>query len=194
VLALGVQRVGGDDPPGKVQPVQQGPEPGDLVGGVVHHGQQVDLSVTVVAAAAQGLAVDCDRLPPRRPGHGWLLVGQPPADDQIQCVGVDAGQHAAHGGLAWWPPDPAQRVATDPERGQDRLGRVRCPFPDRGQGAGAGQHGGDRDGQHRAQGVPAAASLSGVGNRGEVVEQAAALVGCQRDRSVQPLSDREDAR
>jgi hypothetical protein len=35
VLTLGVQRVGGHDPPGKVQPVQQGPDPGDLVGGVV---------------------------------------------------------------------------------------------------------------------------------------------------------------
>src|SRR6266540_7123307 len=53
VLALGMQRVGGDHPPGKVQPLEQRPELGDLVGlavhvglgqdrtgGVVHHRQQ----------------------------------------------------------------------------------------------------------------------------------------------------------
>jgi len=74
----------------------------------------VDLRVTVVAAAAQGLAVDRDRPPPRR------------------------------------------------------LGRVRRPLPDRDQRSGAGQHGGDRDGQHRGQRMPAAASLSGVGDLGEV--------------------------
>jgi hypothetical protein len=110
------------------------------------------------------------------------------------AVGVDAGQHAAHGGLAWWPIGPAQRVAAHPERGQHRLGRVSRPFADRGQGSGAGQHGGDRDGQYRAQPVPSAASLSGVGDRGEVVEQAAALVRRQRDRGIQPLGGRGNAR
>jgi hypothetical protein len=77
VLALGVQRVGGDHPAGQVQPLQQRPEPGDLVSlavhlglaqdrtaGVIHRGEQVDRRAGVVAAAAQGLAVDCDR-PPR---------------------------------------------------------------------------------------------------------------------------------
>jgi hypothetical protein len=38
VLALGVQRVGGDYDVGEVQPLQQRPEPGDLVGRVVHLG------------------------------------------------------------------------------------------------------------------------------------------------------------
>jgi hypothetical protein len=79
VLALGVERVGGDHGVGEVQLVQHRPEPGDLVGGglhvglgedrtsgVVHHGEQVHLRVGVVAAAAQGLAVDRDR--PARPG------------------------------------------------------------------------------------------------------------------------------
>jgi hypothetical protein len=99
---------------------------------------------------------------------------------------VEVGQDAAHGGLAWSPTDPAQRVAAQPERGQDRPWRVRCPFTDRDQRAGTGQH--------RAQRVPAAASLPGIGDRGEVVEQAAALVGCRRNRTVQPLSDPEDAR
>jgi hypothetical protein len=78
VLALGVQRVGGDHRAGQVQPLQQRPELGDLVGlavhpglgedaaaGVVHHRQQVHLPVAVVAAATQGLAVDRDR-PMRR--------------------------------------------------------------------------------------------------------------------------------
>jgi hypothetical protein len=65
VLTLGVHGVGGQDPPGQVQALQQRLEPGDLVGlgvdvdlgqdaaaGVVHRGQQVDLRVWVVAAAA----------------------------------------------------------------------------------------------------------------------------------------------
>jgi hypothetical protein len=38
----------------------------DRAGGVVHHGEQVDLLLAVVAAAAEGLAVDGDRLP-----RGW---------------------------------------------------------------------------------------------------------------------------
>jgi hypothetical protein len=42
----------------------------DRTAGVVHRCQQVDLRVTVVAAAAQGLAVDRDRSPPRRLGLG----------------------------------------------------------------------------------------------------------------------------
>jgi len=65
MLALGVHGVGGDDPAGQVQAVQQWPEPGDLVGlgvdvglgqdragGVVHGGEQVDLREGVVAGAA----------------------------------------------------------------------------------------------------------------------------------------------
>jgi hypothetical protein len=59
----------------------------------------------------------------------WLLVGQPGADGQVQRVGVDAGQHATHGGFAWWPIDPAQRVTEDPERGEDRLGASAASSP-----------------------------------------------------------------
>jgi len=111
---------------------------------------------------------------------GWLLVGQPGADDPVQRVGVDAGQHAAHGGLGGWPPCAGQRVAACPERGQDHPGRISCPFADRGQGLGAGQHRSNRHGQHRAQRVPSATAVAWVGDVGEVVKQAAALVGCQR--------------
>ena len=59
-------------------------------------------------------------------------------------------------------------------------GRVSGPLADRGQGPGAGQHRAGRHGQHRAQRMPSAAPLSWVGELGEVVEQAAALGGCQR--------------
>jgi hypothetical protein len=79
VLALSVHGVGGHHPPGKVQALQQRLEPGDLVGlgvrvglgqdataAVVHHCQQVHRRGLVVAVAAEGLAGDRDRLPPRR--------------------------------------------------------------------------------------------------------------------------------
>jgi hypothetical protein len=116
VLALGVHGVGGEDPAGEVQVLQERLEPGDLVGGVVdvglsedrpggvvHHRQQVHRRGTMVAAAAEGLTVDGDRLPRWVGWWRWLLAGQPGADGAVQRVGVDAGQHAAHGGLAWWP-------------------------------------------------------------------------------------------
>jgi hypothetical protein len=133
VLTLGVHGVGGQHPAGQVQAVQERLEPGDLVGlgvhvalaedragGVVHRGEQVDLLLAVVAAAAEGLAVDGDRLPRRVGWWRWLLAGQPGADGAVQRVGVDAGQHAAHGSLAWWPEGVGPRVAADPECGQHR--------------------------------------------------------------------------
>jgi hypothetical protein len=118
---LGVQGVGGDHGGGEVQAVQQRPEPRDLVGGVVHvglaqdaaagvvhRGQQVHPRPAVVAAPAQGLAVDRDRPPwraaRRSRARWWVLGGQPCADGAVQRVRVDAGQHAAHGRLGWWPP------------------------------------------------------------------------------------------
>jgi hypothetical protein len=65
MLALGVERIGGDHSAAEVQTVQQRPEPGDLVGGgvdiglpqdraggVVHHRQQVHRRGAAVAAAA----------------------------------------------------------------------------------------------------------------------------------------------
>jgi hypothetical protein len=195
VLALGVEGVGGDDGVGEVQTLQQRPEPGDLVGGVVHVGlgqdrgggmihrrEQVHRRGAVVAAAAQGLAVDGDGALWRwwpAGGRGWLLAGQPLADGPVQRVGVDAGQHAAHGRLSGWPEGAGQRVAAGPERGKDLAGRIRGPLADRGQRLGAGQHRADRDAEHADQRGPSAASMSWVGDAGKVVEQAAALVGCQ---------------
>jgi hypothetical protein len=123
-----------------------------------------------------------------------LPVGQPSADDQVQRVGVDTGQHAADGGLAGWPPDPAQRVVAHPGRGQDRPGRICGPLADRGQGSGAGQHRGDRHGQHYAQRVPSASPVPWVGDLGEVAEQVTALGGCQHDGRIQLLRGGGDAR
>jgi hypothetical protein len=85
-------------------------------------------------------------------------------------------------------------MTAHPQRGQDGLGRVSGPLADRGQGPGAGQHGGDRDGQHRAQRVLSAAPVAGVGDLGEVLEQAAALVGRQRRGRSRPLGSRENGR
>jgi hypothetical protein len=89
MLALGLERIAGDHGVGEIQPLQQRPEPGDLVGravdiglgqdrtgGVVHRRKQVHLYSAVVAAAAQGLAVDRDRVPPRRPRRRWRPGGR----------------------------------------------------------------------------------------------------------------------
>jgi hypothetical protein len=118
-----------------------------------------------VAAAAQVLpltATACRHAARGAGGGGyrWRLVGQPPADHLSERVGVDTGQHAAHGRLGGWPEGAGQRVAARPNCAQDRPGRVGDPFADRGQGAGAGQHRGDRHGQHRAQRMLSAASLA----------------------------------
>jgi hypothetical protein len=210
VLTLGVHGVGGDDPSGQVQVFQQRPEPGDLIGlgvdvdlsqdgttGVLHRRQQVHRGGVVVAAAAQGLAVDGDCLPPWaggwwRGGWWWLVPGSPGTDGTVQRVGVDAAQHTADGGLVGWPGGAGPGVAAYPERGQDRAGRISGPLTDRGQRSGSGEHGDDRDAQHRSQGVPSAASVAWVGELGEVVEQTTALVGCQRGGRGQPMSNSGD--
>jgi hypothetical protein len=97
-------------------------------------------------------------------------------------VGTDAGQHPAYGRLGGWPEGAGQGMTAHPERGQDRVGRIRGPLADRGQRPGAGQHRAGRHGQHHAQWVPSAAPLSGVGELSEVLEQAAVLVAHQRGR------------
>jgi hypothetical protein len=207
VLALGVEHIGSHHGGGEVQAVQQRPELGDLIrlavhpglgedaaAGVVHHGEQVGLWVAVLAATAQGLAVDGDRLA-RRVGRrqwGWLLGGQPGADGAVQGVWVDAGQHAAHGRLGGWLPGAGQRVAAGPERGQDLAGRVAGPLADGGQGPRAGQHRADRDAEQADQSMPSATSLAGVGDLGEVAKQVTALVGDQRSRRSQPLGSRRN--
>jgi hypothetical protein len=162
-----------------------------------HRGQQVDWWARVGAAAAQGLAVHGDRLPPgpgrRRWGGCWgLLAGQPGADGVVQRIRVDAGQHPAHGGLAGWAEGAGQGVAADPQRGQHPSGRVSGPLPDRGQRPRAGQHRGDRHGQHRDQRIPAATTAAGIGDLGEGIQQATALVGRQHGGRGRLLGSRRD--
>jgi hypothetical protein len=107
-VGVGVERVGGDDCPGQVQPVQQGLEGGDLAGGaadlalgqhcaggVVHRGQQVDLPA-VAFGAAQRLAVDRDCLAALL---GAVAVAKPGADRRGQGLRVQAAQGLADGGL-----------------------------------------------------------------------------------------------
>jgi hypothetical protein len=107
------------------------------------------------------------------------LAGQPGANSAVQRVGVDAAQHAAHGRLSRWGEGAGQRVAADPERGQNLAGRILGPLADGRQRRGAGQHRADRDAEHADQRMPSAAPMSGIGDVGEVGQQAAALVGCQ---------------
>jgi hypothetical protein len=144
-----------------------------------------------VAAAAQGLAVDRDRLSPRPPGWGgcWSASHRP------MNWSSASGRRGPAPDARWPRPVAARPGAAGrgaPQRGQDRLGRVAGPLADRGQGPGAGQHRGDRDGQHRAQRMPSATPLAGVSELGEVAEQVTALVGCQRGGWGQPLGGRGD--
>jgi hypothetical protein len=96
---------------GEVQTLQQRPEPGDLAGGVVHVGvgqdrgggrihrrEQVHRRGAVVAAAAQGLAVDGD-------GALWPLWQWWPAGGRVAAGGSAIGR---------WP-DPA-RGARSPQQ------------------------------------------------------------------------------
>jgi hypothetical protein len=166
VLALGVQRVGGDDAPGQVQRLEQRREPGDLVGLAVHPdlaehnttaliegGQQVyRLAVGAgMTGAPHRLAVHRDR-PPGAPRVSCGLAGglqpriQPGPDSSIQRVRVGRFQHAADGGLIRRREPPGQRITADPQSGQDLRRRVRDPFADRGERCRSGQH--RRHGRH----------------------------------------------
>jgi hypothetical protein len=108
------------------------------------------------------------------------LAGQPRADGLVQRIRIDAGQHATNRRLGRWPEGTGQRVAAYAERGQHLAGRIRGPLADRGQRPRTRQYRAGRHGQHRAQRMPSATPLSRVGELGEVVKQAAALVGGQR--------------
>jgi hypothetical protein len=182
VLTLAVERIGGDHGGGEVQAVQQR--------------QNRVISLVAWSMTASGctcpwpwwplprrvLAVDRDR--PTRPAGWWrwpagrwLLAGQPGADARSRASGSTRASTrrtvASPGGCQ------APAHGSHSERGQDLAGCVAGPLTDRGQGPGAGQHRADRDAEHADQRVPAAAPMSWVGDAGKVVEQAAALVGCQ---------------
>jgi hypothetical protein len=200
VGVLGVQRVRGDHPPGQVQPLQQGPEPGDLVGGVVHVGlgqdrtagvihrrQQLHLGPAVVAAAAGSFRRP---RPPAAASRAVVAAGQParrrwrgrgrrgrfgPARGARWPRRVAARRRSAGRGAPRARPAPG-RARRRPTR-RSRPGNWRRPARS------------DRDGQHRGQRVPSAAPVAWVGDLGEVVEQVTVLVGRQHGGSVQPLGD-----
>jgi hypothetical protein len=121
---------------------------------------------------------------------GDCRAGQPGTDGAVQRVGVDPGQHAAHGGLAGRPPGASQGISAHPERAQHLAGRVAGPLTDRGKRPGASEHGSHRDGQHRNQCVPSASAVARVADLGEVVEQVTALLGCQRGGRSEPMGSR----
>jgi hypothetical protein len=100
----------------------------------------------------------------------WVPVGQPPANGTGQCVGVQAGQGPADGGLGG-DGEVAGGVAAAAQRGPDRLGRVGGPLGDRGDRAGPGQHRGGGHGQDGEQRVAAATGSAWVGDSGEVGQQ-----------------------
>jgi hypothetical protein len=79
-----------------------------------------------------------------------------------------------------------QRVGVD--AGKDAAhGRLRWWPPRTGQRVAAHSERADQQ-------VPSAASLAGVGELGEVLEQVAALVGCQRGGRARPLGGGGDGR
>jgi hypothetical protein len=190
-LGVGLQRVGGDHHPGKVQGRQQRGEGGHLLGCaadlalgqhraalVVHRRQQVHRAATCACwmGAAQRLAVDGDR-PPASCGSATVPiqvavpVGQPGADRAGYRVWVQARKRAADGGLGRNTPVAGSLLA-GAERDPDRLGRVGGPLGDRGDRPSPGQDRGGRQAQDGDQRVAAATGRSRVGDAGQVGEQA----------------------
>jgi len=200
-VGVRVQRVGGDDRPGKVQRLQQGLEGGDLAGGavdlvlgqhtaggVVHRGQQVDLAA-VVFGASQRLAIDRD-CPPPLPLEA-VAVAKPGADRCGQGLGVQAAQGPADGGFGR-DAVVAGSVVAGAERGTDWLGSLGGPFGDRGHRAGAGKHRGGGHGQDGDQWVAAPTRGSRVGDAGQVGEQVRSLGLLERVGIAQRVKTRWD--
>ena len=140
-----------------------------------------------------GLAVDRDR-PPGRPGWRWRpggwwrwwLAAQPATDGAVEGVGGRRGPARGAG----WPrmvgARPGGAGRGTPERARTGPGASAAHSRSR-QGSGARQY---RDGQHRAQRMPSATPVAGVGDLGEGVGQTTVLVGRQRSRRSQPLGNR----
>jgi len=126
----------------------------------------------VGGGTAQRLAVDRDRpsLPIVMATSG--TVPQPGANHPGQRLGVKPAKRAADGGLGRDREVAGERVAVGAERGPDRLGGIGGPLGDRDHRAGTGQDRGRRQPQDGDQGVAAAAAGPGVGDGGQVGEQA----------------------
>ena len=77
----------------------------------------------------QRLAVDRDRTSTLA---GAVAVGKPRPDRRGECVGVQAGEGPADGGLGRRCPVTGERIAAGPKRGTHGLGRVDGPLGDGG--------------------------------------------------------------
>ena len=88
---------------------------------------------------------------------------QPPADGGVERITVELCQDPTARGRVRHAVDAGERVADHTQRGEDRGRHVGDPLADRGDRAGAGQHGGDREqARHR---VDHAAWIAWVGHR-----------------------------
>jgi hypothetical protein len=208
VLALGMQGIGGDHPPGQVQPVQQGTEPADLVGlapprrsGPRHDGWFGPSRPAGAPAGCGGgrrRAGSCRRWRPPAAmvgvgdvglagGGGWAASQAPIARSRASAsIRARTRRTVASPGGRQTPVRWSRRTPS----GQHLAGHVAGPLADRDQGSWAGQHRGYGHGQHRGQRVPSAASVAWVGDLGEVAEQVTALLGCQGGRPSQPMGGR----
>jgi hypothetical protein len=126
---------------------------------------------TVVGCrAAQAFAVDRQDAA-LSPAWRVELVGKPCAHRDIQPVSIDTPKHPAEGCLVGATADAGQRVAAHPERGQDRLGLICYPFPNRGDRAGTGQHRRSGHGQHADQRMAQAPTGTRIANHSGPFQQ-----------------------
>ncbi len=187
VLALGVQRIGGDHHTGQIdagQGVEQRRERGDLVrlaldvdlaehgpGLLIDHGEQMTSGAMRAARAAHGFAVHGQHpAPPDEIGsHAQAL--HEPADHRVEPVGVHPAQDPADRRLRRAPMVDAQH-----DRDIDR--QVRDPLGHRDERSCPGCDRAHRRGQHHHQPVSDPAALARIGHLDQRIGQPRS----QRDR------------
>jgi hypothetical protein len=181
---VGLQRVGGDDHPSKVQGASSGakagtssarhrpgalPAPGGWRGPSPPPGAPGGRRRRV-GRRRQG---SCRRRPP--PAAGWPsdrdVAGRPARRRSRRRLRRGPGGRGCGG---WWP-RPGRRsspgLLAGAQGGPDRLGRIGGPFGDRGDRPGAGQDRGGGQAQDRHQRVAAASGSSRVRDHGQAGQQ-----------------------
>jgi hypothetical protein len=137
---------------------------------VIEDRDQLGLLPALVAGAAQRLAVHGQHRPvlatrsrvvSRRPPAGIAASQDPPGQGTLQRGRIDRREHSPERG----------RVRRRTADGHRLLGAA-GPLSDRRVRAGAGQHGADREQQHRLQTVTTAAGLARIGDRRQGLQQA----------------------
>ena len=185
VVALGVQRVGGDHHAGQVDAghgVEQRGEPVDLTGLAVHgqlsehdpgllidHGEQMpprhlDAVAAGVSGAAYGLAVHRQHAAPSGRGSSGAQALHERADHGVESIRVDRPEHAADGRLRRAPP-------VGSEQSRDVVGHVGDPLGDRDERPGTGRDGAHRSGEHDDQAVADTTPLARIGHPAQRVTQ-----------------------